>query len=60
MEKVIKWCAVKNRWVGMIFYSGGMVKEFFYGKKPKSRQLKELAKKARYQIAVNSTAESDW
>ena len=60
MEKVIKYCVIKNRWVGMIFYNGGMVKAFFYGKKPKMRQLKGLAKKAKHQVAVNATAESDW
>ena len=59
MKKVIAYCAVKNRWVGMVYYNGGMVKKYF-GKKPKLRQLNGIAKTARHYISVNATAENDW
>ena len=57
MKKVIAYCKVKNRWVGMVYYKGGMVRQFFSAK-PKIRQLNGIAKKARNYIGVNKIAKS--
>jgi len=57
VEKVIRYCAVKNRWVGMVFYPGGMVKKFFITK-PKLKQLNGICETARRYIAID--ADTGW